>query len=76
MGEQGLGVDEDVAQGQGVDAQGEVADVHEMDAQRGRQAQLPQRGALPARRRLGDQRQIAQDALQTVIFQSLSRRRC
>ena len=54
-----LRVDEDVPQGEGVDAQRQVADVHELDAQRGRQPQLPQSRRLISGRCLGDQRQVA-----------------
>lgn len=61
-----LRVDKDMPQGEGVDAQGQVADVHKLDAQCCRQAQLPQGSSLISRRRLGNQRQVAQDALQAA----------
>ena len=64
MAQERLEVDKDVPQGEGVDAQGQIADVHELDAHGGRQAQLPQGRRFDPRRRLRNQRQVAPDALQ------------
>ena len=63
MAEQHARVDEDVPQDQGVDAQGQVADVNKVDAQGSCQAQLPKRSGLIPWRWLWYQRQVAQDTL-------------
>ena len=70
MAQERLRIDKDVPQGEGIDAQRQVADVHELYAQRCGQPQLPQSSCLVAGRCLGDQRQIAQNALQAHTIHS------
>ena len=60
---------EGVAQRQRRDAQRQPGDVDEVDAQRGREAEPAERGALVARAGVGHQRQVALDGLFSHVGQ-------